>query len=223
MATVLRSREGYSDGKCEIPVVSVKTYDIEKDGVVIGEITSSKLRQYLYRCAKNGRPPKYSNVRDMEIIDPDYKPKQTLCVFGVRRSGEYFIRDKGVVTCKRTKHGAGYDFGFEFESGFVIGVHSFVVQEYGPEFSSVEFKIFDVRETFGLDGDFLLLIEISDFDATHVSGEIYTQSEDSERGNASQSKLGDFELYRDRTVYKGVESKKVYDKSRFAKELMLGG
>lgn len=219
---VICSRNGYwPNGKYRISGKEDDVFDIIDNGKIVGEITSKQLKNYLKRCSQAGRKSKYTNIRnDTYVIDPNYEVQQIQYVFGVDRSGDFFVREPESVVGGKSQMGDKSHYSFELQNGFVIGVHAFKINELGKDFSSVEFTIFGVRETFGLVDGFTLVFCVSKYTSDTVGGSIYV--EEMYENRDSSTKLGDFTLSKSGTLYKGEYTNVVYDSARFSKELIRG-
>ena len=226
---LVRSRSGYG-GSSKRYIDTNDIFDVESDGEIVGQITGKQLISHLRYCKRNGRPPKYTNVdvNSRIVYDPDYKPKKILFAFGVNvdspGKAQSWIRETELVTCTESVHDELHDYAFEFANGFVIGVHQFLFQYYGSEYGHVSFKLFGSEKVCGLGTSFGLVFTIMEYEPDLIRGYVTAaESFPDAQFDYSKTKLGDFELRRDGTVYNGKPTAVVYDKAHYAKELLLNG
>ena len=233
---LVRSRNGYdASGRYVISGSPTDILDVEEDGKIVGEITSKQLKGHLYRCSRNGKKPKYTNiVSGVYIKDPDYKViiERPLFSVGVYKSGEDFriSESQELVTCTKVSRGPVCDYVFEFANGFAIGIRSFRVQINYADYSFAWFKLFGVEESLGFEANLTFSVDlvILEYEPDYIRGRVmvtneFSDTQDYQNGYVRPWELGDFELRRTGTVYKGESSDIVYDRVRYAKELVLDG
>lgn len=235
---IVRSRNGYNkSGLYGISGSADDILDVEDDGKIVGEITSKQLKGHLYRCKRSGKEPKYTNIRSgVYIIDPDYKPivNRPLFSAGVYKSGvDFQARAYGAqdqVTCTKVPHGQVCDYVFEFANEFTIAICSFRAQINYGDYSFAWFKLFGVEESLGFEANlsFSVALVIYEYEPDYIRGQVmvtneFSDTQDYQNGYVRPWKLGDFELRRTGTVYKGVSSDVVYNRVRYVKERVLDG
>lgn len=238
---LLRSINGYDKSGDYILGGHVdELFDVVKDGIAIKQINGKQLKDHLRRCKKAGKLPKYQNVRQYYIVeDLDTKRKlqeerkrldalyRSYFFVSVDQDNKaYYGGSQHVINCLSSVIDGRYNFGFEFDTGFVIGVYSYRAYIWSNDYSNVEFRLFGAKESFGFSTKFSLAIRIEKYTLDSICGTVFVQRpvpEDTQGhkyGEINVDTLGSFELTRTGTLYKGRNVGMICDKARFAKELI---
>lgn len=243
---ILHSRNGYDKKGFRDFLLKDYVFDVYEDGKKKGHITSKWLKQYITRCLRQGVDvrERYANLLDSyKIVNPKkmdeiLKPKKPVVVeeddgrfkpIGVSIDEQEVAHWQGCEICKNCTVGVmngKKNFGFEFDNGFVIGVFGYKAVVNSDYYSEADFTIFGQSEHFGFGPDFHLVIFVFDYSQDSMSGRIsvsraFPDTQDYQNGRSQVDVIGDFELTKSGTTYKGVHTNTVQNSAHFAKEFIL--
>lgn len=142
---------------------------------------------------------------------------------GVNKDGKIYIGNPVLVSGRHQVSALGYDFVFEFANGFVVPIRLFTVRACYSDFQTVSFHLLGHNETFTFRDDFFLSLRVTGYSGCYVSGFVLMERTVADTAQTPGVRVGDFELSRSGTVYKGERLPIVYNKVRYTKELMLRG
>ena len=217
---LVRSRKGYNNG-LHFLSDPMEMLDIEEDGKIVKQVPAKTVISHMSACLKSGRTPKYSNMKDNRTIrDPDIRQDTVKFIFGVDQNGAITHTSGCTVKSSVADVGKRKSFCFEFDNGFVVGIHQFETSAY-MEFTTVSFSLFGEKETFSYGTSFNVAVRVYEVTADKVRGAVFVTAEFADTQPSKARNLGDFELSRSGTVYKGVVTSAVQDMARYSKELVL--
>lgn len=230
----LHSRKGYDSSGFFDFLLGDFVFDVFEDGKKKGQVTSKQLKQFIMRSQKSGVDvkTKYSNLFDScKISDPNRsfdKPahqKTNRFSISIDETGKPYC-GRSCVTCKVGTMNGHKNYAFEFDNGFVIGVFGYDTAINSNFYSYAKFRLFGYDEEFNFDQKFSLSLIITEYTPDKVCGIVNVfmsapDTQDYQNGVPQGKHVGNFELTKQGTTYKGNSMKTVYDSARYAKEFIF--